>query len=114
MTAQRQTRPAFATSVAAASGGAVSRLCGAPVCRAPVAAVPQARRAAAARTPTCTVEPYTTDKNKFAIGFTSYAEKLNGRAAMIGFMIALGFELFLPDQGGLVAVFLDLIGKSAS
>jgi hypothetical protein len=27
-------------------------------------------------------------------GFNTYAERLNGRAAMVGFMIALGIEYF--------------------
>lgn len=54
---------------------------------------------------------YNPAEDRPAAGFTYYAEKLNGRAAMVGFMIAIGYEYLRPDDGGLVAVLLGLIGK---
>jgi hypothetical protein len=54
------------------------------------------------------------DKNKVYPGFTFYAETLNGRAAMIGIVSAIVFELAFPETGGLVKVFLGLIGQGAS
>lgn len=57
---------------------------------------------------------YDPDPKRFSAGFTFAAEKLNGRAAMIGFMIALAYEYLFPDQGGLVPLILSLVGQTAS
>lgn len=46
-------------------------------------------------TPTPTVTP-NFEEPKF--GFNRYAERLNGRAAMIGFVVALGIE-YVTGQG---------------
>lgn len=46
-------------------------------------------------------------------GFTQYAELLNGRAAMIGFIAMLVIELALPESGGLVAIVNQLLGGSS-
>lgn len=72
-----------------------------------------ARAAAAARAPP-RMRAYDPNEERFAYGFTFFAEKLNGRAAMIGFMIAIGYELLLPEQGGLVKVVLDMMGKGSA
>ena len=40
-------------------------------------------------------EPTVTPKLEYPkFGFNKYAERLNGRAAMIGFILALGIEYF--------------------
>ena len=45
------------------------------------------------------VQPTTTPKlAEPKIGFTDYAERLNGRAAMLGFAIAVAIE-YVPGQG---------------
>lgn len=43
-----------------------------------------------------------------AVGFTSFSELMNGRAAMIGFIAALGIEL--ASGRGLLSVVADLTG----
>ena len=52
------------------------------------------------------------NERRFSPGFTTYAERLNGRAAMIGFMIAVAYEVLVPQSGGLVPTLLKLVGMS--
>lgn len=54
---------------------------------------------------------YNPSEDRPSVGFTYFAETLNGRAAMIGFMIAIGYEYLRPEDGGLVAVLLEMMGK---
>jgi hypothetical protein len=67
-----------------------------PVCPIRTLQVQSARVVAAPRM------AYGLDENEVTAGFTTYAERLNGRAAMIGFVCALGFELLFPESHGLV------------
>jgi hypothetical protein len=54
---------------------------------------------------------YGLDENEVTAGFTTYAERLNGRAAMIGFVCALGFELLFPESHGLVPQVQSLLDQ---
>jgi hypothetical protein len=51
------------------------------------------------------------DENKVTYGFTRYAERLNGRAAMIGFFCALAYEFLFPQSHGLVFQIQALLGN---
>jgi len=53
-----------------------------------------------------TQEPQVTDPK---MGFNAYAERLNGRAAMVGFIIAIAIE-FVTHQGLLAWLGLINIG----
>jgi hypothetical protein len=88
----------------ASVGGASPSFCGRSLTTSPT------RRAYSARaSPPRMI--YGMNEDKYKIGFTSYAERLNGRAAMIGFVCALAFELVYPESHGLVPYVQGLLAN---
>lgn len=54
------------------------------------------------------LEEEMSDKMRVTVGFTDFAELLNGRAAMVGFFAALMIEVF--SGRGLLSIVSDLMG----
>lgn len=58
----------------------------------------------------CMATPSRMDDDRVAVGFTIYSERLNGRAAMIGFIVAILIELWTGE--GIIPLFQSIIEQS--
>lgn len=61
-------------------------------------------------TTTCMAKPSRMEDDRVAVGFTIYSERLNGRAAMIGFIAAILIELWTGE--GIIPLFQSITGQS--